>query len=895
MTDRWTQIQIATLLILLFAVFGGVGLYTDFLWFQTTGYENVFLTIVKYKVALFALSAVAFFTFALINSYAASRSYAISRTDKGETEVITPERLNRMVVGIIAGLSVLFGFMISSSWELLLRYLNRQPFGVFDPVFGKDVGYYIFELPFFEALLRAAFTLLIFTTAITLFVYLLKSKSILFDMAISDIRFETPKFTSWAKAHLSLLLAAFFVLWSLNYGIQRYELLLSSRSATFFGAGYTDINITLPALKFMGYISLLIGSALVINIKMKRSWIPVTMAVVLLLTHLIVLGLYAGLVQEYRVKPNEIKLETPYIKNNIEFTTAAFGLETVATYMFQVNSTLTAADISRNAPTIKNIRLWDNRPLKDTYRQIQEIRLYYEFHDVDVDRYELNGNYAQVMLSAREIVPSQLPESAQNWINTHLIYTHGYGIVASPVDRVTKEGLPELLIKDIPPESTLFTLVRPEIYFGEMTDDYVLIKTAQEEFDYPEGDENIFTTYEETAGVPLDSYFKKLTMALRFGTTRLMLSKDVTSESRILLNRNIKAITEELTPYLVYDRDPYIVSSNGRLYWIMDGYTTASRYPYSAPYSGVNYIRNPVKAVIDAYSGRADFYVVDPTDPIIKAYSSAFPDVYKSFDEMPADLKKHIRYPEDMFTLQAEVYAKYHMKDPRTFYNLEDMWNVPNELYENKRILMEPYYVIMKLPGEETEEFIIMLPFTPRNKDNMIAWMYARSDLSNYGKLGVFKFPKQELVFGPMQVEARIDQDPTVSEQLTLWGQVGSGVIRGNLLVIPIENSILYVEPLYLLADQSRLPELKRVIVAYGEQIVMEETLQSAFSKLFGSEDVPRKAPADDISGEDLESIAWAHYLRAIDELKTGNWTGFGIELEKLGSVLESLREQRTD
>ncbi|MFQ5800945.1 MAG: UPF0182 family protein, partial [Candidatus Hydrothermarchaeales archaeon] len=663
----------------------------------------------------------------------------------------------------------------------------------------------------------------------------------------------------------------------------------------FFGPGYTDLTVTLPALKLLTTLSILTGVSMILNIWVKRPWFSAAMVVLLFGVHLLGLGLYAGVVQEYRVRPNEIIMETPYIQNNIKYTTQAFGLGDVMESMFEVDTNLTAADIEKNALTIENIRLWDPRPLKDTYSQIQEIRLYYEFNDVDVDRYDINGNFVELMLSAREIDPSGLPTSAQNWINEHLVYTHGYGVVASPVNRVTPKGLPELLVKDIPPITQHFEIDRPEIYFGEMTDDYVIVNTGTEEFDYPLCDENQYTTYAADSGVLLSSFVRKLAMSMRFGTPKMILSEYITPESRILFKRNIKVITGTIAPFLSYDRDPYIVAANGRLYWIADAYTASTRYPYSTPYSKINYVRNPVKVVIDAYTGETNFYIVDDSDPIILTYSKIFPGLFKPFQEMPGDLKAHIRYPEDMFSIQAEVYSKYHMKEARVFYNLEDMWNIPNELYESKKIEMVPYYIIMKLPGEEKEEFILMQPFTPRNKNNMISWMYGRSDPEHYGKLGVFKFPKQELIFGPLQVEALIDQDSRISEQLTLWGQVGSRVIRGNLLVIPIESSILYVEPLYLLAEQSRLPELERVIIAYGDSIVMEENLESAIAAIFGMPTEPSPLPAEtDLTKEDLASRALLHYNRAVEELKAGNWSRFGKELAALEEVLRQLKEKES-
>jgi len=893
MAGRAVKVKIGVLLLLLLGFPIALRLYTDYLWFQSMGYAEVFLTVLSSKLALAGAGALLLFLFAFSNAYVASRSYGVSKTRGGETEILVPQGLDILFIAVMAVSAVLFALYISRHWELLLRFLNRQPFGVAEPVFGRDVSFYVFELPFYETLLRMAFFILLFSGVLTALIYLLKSGSIIVERALTEFRFEPPTLAFRARAHLLSLLALFFFLLAISYRLQGYELLFSHRSNAFFGPGYTDMSVALPALKALALLALLAGLSVLLNLSFKRPLLPIALVALLIIVHLLVLNGYASLVQEYRVAPNEIALESPYILNNIRYTSLAFGLDNVGERDFKVSPNLTAEELEENSPTITNIRLWDPRPLKDTYKQLQEIRLYYEFNDVDVDRYELDGEYVELMVSPREIEPKQLPPNARNWINEHLVYTHGYGVVATPVNRATPEGLPELLVKDIPPESRHFEIERPEIYFGELTKSYVIVNTRQEEFDYPRGNENSYTTYQGDAGVELSSYLRKVAMALRFGTAKILLSRYITSESRILFNRDIRSIVTTIAPFFIYDRDPYVVMAGGRLKWIVDGYTVTDRYPYSTPYRGVSYIRNSVKVVIDAYSGETTFYLADPSDPLGKAYSEMFPALFKPLSEMPGDLKKHLRYPEDLFTLQAEVYAKYHMKDPRVFYNLEDMWNFPRELYESRRIVMQPYYIIMKLPEEEREEFLLMLPFTPRNKDNMIAWMYARSDPGYYGELGVFKFPKKELVFGPAQIEARIDQDERISEQLTLWGQVGSRVIRGNLLVIPVENSILYVEPLYLLAEQSKLPELKRVIVAYGDNIVMEEELGKALAEIFGRAEQPQARAGGERAAPALIEEALGHYEKAMEELRAGNWSGFGEELERLGSALLELNRSR--
>jgi hypothetical protein len=498
------------------------------------------------------------------------------------------------------------------------------------------------------------------------------------------------------------------------------------------------------------------------------------------------------------------------------------------------------------------------------------------------------------MLSPRELTQTQLSAEARTWVNEHLVYTHGYGVVMSPVNRVTKEGLPDLLIKDIPPVSSVdINIDRPEIYYGEEANEYIVVKTKEHEFDYPKGDENVYCIYEGEGGVVLDSFIKKAIIAIRFGSFKLFISDSLTPESRIMFYRDIHDRVRVIAPFLEYDRDPYIVISDGRLYWIQDAYTVTDRYPYSEPYGRINYIRNSVKAVIDAYNGDVTYYVVDDKDPIIRTYMQIFPELFKPFAEMPEDLKRHIRYPEDLFSIQATMYSTYHMRDPKVFYNKEDLWVVPNEVYEGNEQPMEPYYVIIKLPEEQKEEFILIRPFTPRGKSNMIAWMAAKSDQPDYGQLILYMFPKDELVYGPMQIEARIDQTPEISERLTLWGQSGSVVTRGNLLVIPIGGSVLYVEPLFIRAEKGELPELKRVLVVYGNSIAMEENLEKALNKIFGEVIKPpeEKKEVEEMTIKELISEALLHYEQAQEYLKQGDWTGYGDELEKLREALVRLKE----
>ncbi|MCK4714022.1 MAG: UPF0182 family protein, partial [Candidatus Aenigmarchaeota archaeon] len=607
----------------------------------------------------------------------------------------------------------------------------------------------------------------------------------------------------------------------------------------------------------------------------------------------------AGVTQAFIVGPDEFNVEKPYIEKNIQFTLDAYGLSDMEEQVFLVDNNLTVSGLQENSGTIDNIRLWDWRPLSKTYEQLQLFRTYYNFNDVDIDRYTLDGNRKQVMVSAREIDTAGLQSSARTWVNEHLVYTHGYGLVMNPVDKVSPEGLPEFYIQDIPPQAVFqeIEVDRPEIYFGENTWNYIITRTTTEELDYPSGDQNIFTTYEGDTGIPLSDFLTRLTYAVKFGSLEVLVSNSITPDSRITFYRDIRTRLAKLAPFLSFDSDPYIVISEGRLYWIADAYTSTDMYPYSEPIMtgnmGVlNYIRNPVKVVVDAYTGDVSFYVIEK-EPVIETYMKIFPGMFKEFSDMPDDLQLHIRYPEDLFSIQSALYSVYHMKDPRVFYTKEDVWVIPDEIYRGSRQTMQPYYVIIHLPGEDKEEFVLMIPFAPRGKDNMIGWMAARSDYPNYGSRQVFMFSKQELIFGPMQIEARIDQDTDISQSFTLWGQSGSNVLRGNTLVIPVENSILYIEPVYLEAtERGTLPELKRVIVAYGNKLTMQETLQDCLAVIFGDAPSGPGAPSGPVPGDTpakiIDQIADL-YEKAQQALERNDLGLYQDYVNQIGELVSSL------
>ena len=695
------------------------------------------------------------------------------------------------------------------------------------------------------------------------------------------------------------MLAAYFLVKAGGYILDRYDL-LTSNNGVVFGAAYTDVHLRLPLLIALAAAALVAAVLCVFNIWRAGLRLPV-LAVAIVFAVSIVETIVPSLFQSYWVKPDELKLESRYIANNIELTRYGFALDHITSAPFPTKGKLTPEVIAANDATIQNIRWWDPRPLLDTYRQLQELRLYYDFHDIDVDRYVIDGSYREVMLSARELNQSKLPADAQTWINQRFKFTHGNGIAMNPVNRFDEEGLPVFYVKDIPPVAPPeLRIDRPEIYFGEETRNYVVVGGDTKEFDYAKGQENVYNVYQGRDGVSLRSLWTRALFAWYFGDFKLLISDNITSSSRILFRRLIQDRIQRIAPFLRLDHDPYLVVSDGRLIWLQDAYTASDALPYSqrSRANGINYIRNAVKIAVDAYDGNPVFYVADSTDPIVQTYQRIFPSLFRPMDSMPASLRSHVRYPEDLFILQASVYGTYHMKDPEVFYNKEDLWSFPKESHKGQTTIMQPYYTIMRLPGEPREEFILMLPMVPNNRDNMIAWLAARCDGPNYGKVIEFAFSKEKLIYGPAQIEARIDQDTTISQQLSLWNQTGSRVIRGNLLVIPIDDTLLYVEPLYLSAESRQLPELKRLIASTGDRVVMAQNVDTLFAALFAQE---RKQPAvvtstspptpgarpDELPPAGSNAEALNYYRRALDALSKGDWRTFGAEMDAMQKALQ--------
>ncbi|MFS8893551.1 UPF0182 family protein [Synechococcus sp. O70.1] len=758
---------------------------------------------------------------------------------------------------IALGLSGCLAWFLSQHWFTLLLWLHQVPVGELDPIFNRDLGFFLFSLPFWEKLQHWCFNLVLLTLVAVALIYLV-------ELGLSEQRL-TLALSLFAQRHLLILGGALFLLRAWGHWLERYKLLYSTRGVV-FGAGFTDVHATLPATTLMSGVAFLTAlgfwalarQGIRLNLPLFKSWCPPWASSLLapallwgayLGFGLLTTRLYPHLVQTFLVTPNELELERPYLEHNIRFTRAGFGLTQVEVKPFPEEGSLTWEILQQNQSTLSNVRLWDAEPLLATYRQLQEIRPYYQFPYVDVDRYRIGGELRQVMHAARELDFAQVPPAAQTWVNRRFFYTHGYGLTLSPVNVVTPEGLPDFFLADIPPRisprypevAEVLQVDQPALYYGELTTTEVFVGAEARELDYPAADHYVYSSYRGTGGVPIPHLWQRFLYAWHFRDLRILLSRELSPNTRFLYRRQIRERVRQVMPFLLYDQDPYLVIQGGKLYWFFDAYTTSSHYPYSEylPDFPFNYIRNSVKAVLDAYNGSINWYIADPQDPLIQTYARIYPTLFKPLEAMPEPLRQHLRYPQDLFRLQAQQFATYHMTDPRLFYNREDQWQIPNQFRRGRRLPMQPQYLILTLPEERQKgspnepEFVLLSPFTPLNKQNMVAWMAARCDGENYGKLLVYEFSKQRLIYGPEQVEARVNQDPAISEQIALWNEHGSRVTLGTLLVIPIETSLLYVQPLYLEAEQSRLPQLTRVIAAYEDRVVMEPTLAQALEALF--------------------------------------------------------------
>ena len=923
---------IIILVILAVVLFGGrtaLSYYIDVLWFGSLGYGEVFWKTLSMQWGIFAAFTVATFLI-LYGTFLALKRAHLPDLPSGHTIFIGGQPLKLPVepvlrviaLGISLVIAVATGASIMSDWPTLALYWNASPIagGIVDPIFGRPLNFFLFTLPAWQMFSGWLLTLAVITCALAAFFILITGGT-----RVLAGRLSRSVILPWRG--LSITFAFLLLIIAIRVYISRFELLLEDHTV-FGGVTYTDAHVTLTGLLVV-CIALVVGTVIaIINaVRAPRGRGLIAAVLPAAICYVALQGI-TWYVSSFIVKPNELVREQPYIAHNIELTRQAYGFNRISQREFPAETTVEAAEPQNNQATLQNIRLWDWHALQDTLRQIQEIRTYYDFPDIDIDRYNIDGTTREVMLAARELNVEKLPESSRNWINEKLIYTHGYGITMNPVNGFTSEGLPTLMLSNMPVQSTVrgLNVTRPEIYFGELTDTDVYVKTRQQEFNYPQGQSNNLTSYEGNGGIVIGNFLRRIVIALdRDDLAKLPFSDDVNKDSRLLMRRNIRDRVATLAPFLTYDPDPYIVlDDDGRLSWIMDAYTVSDSYPYSSHYrlgnDLINYMRNSVKVVIDAYDGTTTFYVFDTDDPIIAAYRRIFPSLFKDASTMPAGLRKHVRYPELMLKLQAEVYGLYHMTDAEAFYNREDLWTVATEVGMGEggaqtTQAMQPNFVLMKLPDETGVEFVEILPFTPANRNNLIGWIAGRSDGAEYGKSVVYNFPKTKLVDGPLQIEARIDQNAQLSGQLTLWNQQGSHVRRGALLVIPTGRALLYAEPIYLQAERSPMPELRLVVLALQDRLAYGPTFESAMAALFGgaassmsaptsaaaaAAEPPRSAasaaqssaqPASDLNSLISEAARdLADYQRLTAEGKLGE---AGQKLEELKRTLDKLNARR--
>ena len=861
------------------------------LWMRQFGYTSVFWTLLSVRWELFCAAFVVALLYVWINLRLAARNGATFRARNliGESTVaaklgiqISPTVLKLAMAAIAAAVALLFAVIFYAQWDTYLRFRYGGSFGLSDPLFGVDVGFYLFRLPFYELLQSSL-------TALAL-IALLAASAIYGYFGLLRFSGSGQREGRSAKAvrHLSILFFVLVASWGWGFYLDHYELLYSAQGVV-YGAGYTADHVTRIAFWIMAGAAAALCAMLVLNFFRPRFRAVVIGSGIYVALYLIAVLLVPALFQRFMVQPNELARETPYLKNNIEFTRKAYSLDTIQETSYPALADLTSEAIARNQDTIQNVRLWDWRPLLQMYQQAQEIRLYYHFYQADVDRYHLPDGYHQVMLSAREL-SAELPEEAQTWVNQELQFTHGYGLAMSFVSKTIGGGFPQYLLSNIPPESDYgLAINQPSIYYGESMPGYRIVATGVKEFDYPKGNQNVYTSYHGTGGIPLDSLWKRLLFAWTQADINILFTSYLRPESRIQIWRCVQERVEQIAPFLRLDQDPYPVVSEGKLYWIQDAYTVSDHFPYSNPHAaafeeGLNYIRNSVKVVVDMYDGTVRFYVMDPNDPVLGVYRRAFPGLFKDLNQLSADLKTHLRYPKDLFSIQADQYTTFHMTVPQVFYNREDLWVLPQENYAGKVAPMQPYYILMKLPGSDQLEYLLMTPFTPQKRDNMISWMAARCDFPEYGKMLFYQLPKEKLIFGPMQIEAMIDQNTTISQQLSLWDQKGSRVIRGNLIAVPIENSFLYVVPVYLTAEGTDFPQLKRVIVISADKVAMEPTLDEAIQSVFGTQQPQNPAQAP--RGQPELGQARAQFDVAQKAMQQGDWEKFGKAMEALKHLL---------
>lgn len=931
-----------------------ISFISNFMWFREMGYLDVFFKQLVTQLTVGVPTFVIVTLLMLLYLTHLRRSYFKLISSGEHTDIKSLKKITAVMAVLFGGAST--AFAVTHLWFEILKFANSTGFDIADPLFNIDISFYIFKLEFLNRLNELLIGIIVGIVAVTIVYYMIlmtvrtpdmfkeetqgaateenayagdeerysgsanpfenaqKGTEDIFSKLFGvKMNHKPPKpkkqldddnfkrLMGIASGKLSGLGFIFFLMLAVDFFLRQFEL-LHAHTGIVYGAGFTDVNVTLWMLRALCVLSVITSFMFVVNMKKKAYKRLFTLPAIMIFVGIIGYG-GASLVQNFIVSPDEINKESAYLEKNIEYTQYAYGLDDVNVKSFPADNTLTSEDIANNMETITNIRINDFEPAQQFYNQTQSIRQYYTFNDVDNDRYWVNGKYTQTFLTAREIDETKISDT---WLNKHLKYTHGYGVAMSRVDKVTSSGQPDVLIGNIPPESSVdeIKINRPEIYFGELSNEYIVVGTDEKEFDYPDGDSNSYTTYEGTAGIKMN-FFSRLVFSIREGSLKLLVSSNINSDSKIIINRNVVKRVKTIMPYLSYENDPYMVVSEGRLFWILDGYTTSSLYPYSEPYSeqtATNYIRNSVKVVIDAYNGNTDFYVVDDRDPIAVTYSKIYPTLFKSLENMPEDLKSHIRYANTLFEIQANVYSKYHMEDVNVFYQSEDLWDIANEIYGTEKVKITPNYYIAKLPGESKAEFFNSVPFTPKSKQNMTALLVARNDGENYGELVLYQFPKSKTIYGTEQIEAQIDQNTEISKEFTLWNSSGTTYRRGNLFVIPINTSILYVEPVYLEAQNSSIPEVKRIIVVYKDKIAYGETLKDCIIELFGYDINENKSISDDDASDSVSNgssaettaaqlIAGAQnaFNKAQSSQKAGNWAEYGEHLKELEDYLNRL------
>jgi len=912
------------LIIILFVVINSFGslikFSTDYKWFSEIGYTETFLTKIK---AQFSIGVPLFIVLTLLLIVYLSN---LKKKFYKESEIIDTQHDKKIKFGFYV-ISALIGLMltisiVSTLWFEILQYINAEKFNIVDPIFGHDIGFYIFNLPLINTLVSFIINILFLLIVVTVlfYGYLALQKSIknvsgqfedmsqfnpsqLFDFS----SLLNKKFITQIINHLSLIGSLVFIFLGIKFFLKCYDLLYSQLGRV-FGAGYTDILITLNLYRVLSVGCIIAAITFFIGARKRNLKFALVVPASLIIISILGTGL-SGVIEKFIVEPDQLSKETKYMEYSINSTQDAYGLKDVNKIAFPADNNLTREDLEKNKEVIDNIKINDQEPLIQVYNQLQGIRPYYTFNDVDVDRYTIDGDYKQVFLSARELDQGKLNDQAKTWVNQYLKYTHGYGVTLSPVNKVTVQGQPEMIVKNIPPTTaTDLKISRPEIYFGEKTNEYVILNTDEKEFDYPSGSDNEETLYEGKAGINL-TFMNKILFGIREGSYKLLISNNINENSKIVINRNILQRVQEIAPFIYYDPNAYLVMNqeDGKLYWIIEGFTASEKYPYSQPTEkfiegmNVNYISNSVKVVIDAYDGTTDFYISDESDPIINTYSKIFKDLFKPMADMPKGIRDHVRYSQSYFNVQSDMYRLYHIENPTVFFGREDYWDISKEKYmENGEVSVESSYVMFKLPEEENVEFLLTTQYSPQNKDNMIALLAARNDGDHYGELILYEFPKTKTIAGPNMIETKIDQDTIISSQLTLWSQRGSSVLRGNTLVIPIENSLLYVEPIYLKSDtESNFPEMKMVVASFADEIVMETTLEKALARIFGESDEAVEEPAQPTQPTDgqyenqtvNELIQQANdiYIRANEASKNGDWTAYGENLKQLETVLKQL------